>query len=49
MHPFIQSLLFIIWFIGTLLVLYVLVKTVTVAVLDAKAHVKERKTNDGKE
>jgi len=43
------ALLFVLGFGGLLLSLYMVVKTATVAVLDAINYRKERNTKDGKE
>jgi hypothetical protein len=47
MSPYVNSLLFILYFVFCLIALYALIKTVTVAVMDAKSESKERNKNNG--
>ena len=47
MNPYINALLFIVYFVFGLIALYALIKTATVAFMDAKRTVNERKKNNG--
>ena len=47
MNPYTDALLSIVYFVFGLIALYALIKTATVAIIDAKRTVNERKKNNG--
>ena len=47
MDPYTDALLSIVYFVFGLIALYALIKTATVAIIDAKRTVNERKKNNG--